>query len=195
MTGATDMDRLRDRLDRSVAVWGHDPAKAVHVTQGELRTILAALSAEREARVVLEGALEPFAKAGHRLDAGIRKSETPMGLIMPDPQRIPHPANGMSARVYVGDGAVMTIVDPTHSDGMEWTLRYGRPEVLRFSVASVIESYEYLLSDSITTTEAVRRIRIMRGARAALLAYHTTKRVAADIVSGKLHEPTESTHD
>jgi len=92
----------------------------------------------------------------------------PVGLIAPHPARKPHPANGMTAEVHVGDGAVMTIIDPTHDTGLEWVMRYGTPEPFRYSAASVLDSYAYLLSGEISTAEAVRRLRIIRQAHKAL---------------------------
>jgi len=82
----------------------------------------------------------------------------------PNPRRSVHPANGMFATVHLGDGAYMSIVDPkSHENGgAEWVLRYGDPEAIRYSVASAISSYEYLLSGAITAKEAERRLRIMR---------------------------------
>lgn len=91
----------------------------------------------------------------------------------PSPRRKAHPANGMFAEVHLGDGAYMSIVDPkSHEDGgAEWVLRYGDPETIRYSVASAISSYDYLMSGAITTAEAIRRLRILRG-------------VARDLASG-----------
>lgn len=87
-----------------------------------------------------------------------------IGLVPPHPNRRPHPCNGMSAEVHVGDGAYMTIVNPWTDPGAEWTLRYGDPDVVRFTAASVLASYTYLLSGHITTTEAIRRLRVLRRA-------------------------------
>jgi hypothetical protein len=70
------------------------------------------------------------------------------------------------AIVNVADDAVMSIplaTDPEELH-MEWVCRYGNIEEHRFSIASVIESYEYLLSDYITADEAIRRLRLMRNA-------------------------------
>ena len=47
-------------------------------------------------------------------------------------------------------------------------MRYGNPNAIRLVVASLLESYDGLLSDHITTREAVRRLRLLRNARAAL---------------------------
>ena len=61
-------------------------------------------------------------------------------------------------RVDVGDGAIMTYP----CGELEWQLRYGNPERVRYIAASVIDSYAYLLSKDISTKEAIRRLRIMR---------------------------------
>ena len=81
--------------------------------------------------------------------------------------RYPHPADGMTAEVIVGDNAAMTIVNPqSFSDGgAEWVMRYGDPVSIRYTVASLISSYDYLLSDNINMKEATRRLRLMRAER------------------------------
>lgn len=96
--------------------------------------------------------------------------ERAIGLVPPSPNRKPHPANGMTAQVHCGDGAYMTIVAPDLDDSgsAEWVLRYGNPEEIRFTVASVLSSYEYLLADGINMTEAMRRLRLLRRAYAEL---------------------------
>lgn len=88
-----------------------------------------------------------------------------------------HPADGMTACVWLGGGAVSTIVNPQSFDdgGPEWVMRYGNPQSIRFTAASLIESYDYLLSQNISEAEASRRLRIMRAARAVLA---TTKEQA-----------------
>lgn len=82
----------------------------------------------------------------------------------------PHPADGMTVHVSVEDGAVMTIINPQSfaDGGPEWVMRYGNPEGVRYAVASLLESYDGLLSDDITMKEATRRLRLVRDARAAL---------------------------
>lgn len=60
----------------------------------------------------------------------------------------------------VGDGAQMSIP----SGDLEWQLRYGSPEKVRYVAASVIESYAYLIADC-SQNEALRRLRIMKKAR------------------------------
>jgi hypothetical protein len=81
--------------------------------------------------------------------------------------RRPHPADGMTLRVDVGGGAVDTIIDPrSFADGSpEWIMRYGNPLPIRFAIASLLESYDYLCSGAITMKEATRRLRLMRAAR------------------------------
>ncbi len=80
-----------------------------------------------------------------------------------------HPADGMTIHVPVGDGAVMDIIDPRSFEdgGPEWVMRYGNPESIRYSVATLLSSYDYLLSGEITMTEATKRLRIMRQYRRA----------------------------
>lgn len=82
----------------------------------------------------------------------------------------PHPADGLTAEVKLGGGAAMTILNPQSFEdgGIEWHCRYGNFEGVRYSAASVIESYDYLLSNEITTGEAIKRLRDLRGARAYL---------------------------
>lgn len=89
-----------------------------------------------------------------------------------------HPADGMTIHVPVpvdGEVVTMDIVDPRSfaDGGMEWTMRYGNPESIRYTVASVLASYDYLLSDAITMTEATHRLRVMRQMRA--LAVKSTR--------------------
>jgi hypothetical protein len=88
-----------------------------------------------------------------------------------------HPADGMTATVWLGDGAVATIVNPQSFEnvGVEWVLRYGNPEAVKYTAASLIESYDYLLSDEITTKEAERRLRVLRASRTALRAKEETR--------------------
>lgn len=81
-----------------------------------------------------------------------------------------HPADGMTASVYFGDGAVGTIANPQiYADGgPAWQMTWGNPMAIRYSVASLLESYDYLLSGNINMAEATRRLRLMRAARRAL---------------------------
>jgi hypothetical protein len=73
----------------------------------------------------------------------------------------------MTQHVDCGDGAVMEIIDPRsfYDGGPEWVMRYGDPLSIRYTVAALLESYDYLLSGEINMTEAVRRLRILRQAR------------------------------
>lgn len=81
-----------------------------------------------------------------------------------------HPFDGMAIHVPVENGeAVMDIIDPRSfaEGGPEWVMRYGNPEGIRFGVAMLLSSYDYLLSDQITMKEATRRLRVMRQYRRA----------------------------
>src|SRR5690606_33132149 len=82
----------------------------------------------------------------------------------------PHPADNMTATMAMGDGASMCFINPQafQDGGPEWTCRYGNVEGIRFTVASLLGSYDYLLSENITTTESIRRLRLLRAGRAAL---------------------------
>lgn len=96
----------------------------------------------------------------------------PAGSVRPHTKSGPngHPADGMTASVSLGDGAISTIIDPRSfsNGGPEWTCRYGNVESIRYTVASLLESYDYLLSSEISPTEAARRLKLLRAARAAL---------------------------
>ena len=83
-----------------------------------------------------------------------------------------HPADGMTLEVDCGDGAWMSIGDPrSYTDGgLGWTLTWGNAESIKFTAASVISSYDYLLSDEITMKEAVRRLRLLRQTRREAVA-------------------------
>ena len=61
----------------------------------------------------------------------------------------------------------MDIIDPRSFEdgGPEWVMRYGKPESIRYAVASLLDSYDYLLSGEINITEATRRLRLLRSAR------------------------------
>jgi hypothetical protein len=78
------------------------------------------------------------------------------------------PVRGCTAQVACGDGAVMTIVNPYTEDSVEWGLRYGSADRMRYVAASLISSYDYLLSNEITAKEAIRRLRLMRARRIEL---------------------------
>jgi len=77
----------------------------------------------------------------------------------------------LTLEVDCGDGAVMSAVNPLSFEdgGIEWRLRYGNPEEVRFIAASLIDSYDYLLSGHINQKEADRRLRTLRQARRAPL--------------------------
>ena len=77
----------------------------------------------------------------------------------------------LTLEVPCGDGAVMSIVHPRSFEdgGIEWRLRYGNPEEVRFIAAALIDSYDYLLSGHINQKEAERRLRLLRQARRAAL--------------------------
>lgn len=79
-----------------------------------------------------------------------------------------HPSDGMTADVVVGDGAAMTIPVPDHDPGAAWVARYDNIEAIRFTLAALLESYDFLLSDSIGAMEAERRLRLMRAVRKAM---------------------------
>ena len=83
----------------------------------------------------------------------------------------PHPADGLTVQVQLGDGAVATIINPRSfaEGGPEWVMRYGDPMGIRYAVASLLESYDGLLSGEITTTDAIARLRLMRKARKHLI--------------------------
>jgi len=88
-----------------------------------------------------------------------------------------HPSDGMTTHVDCGDGAVMTIIDPRSFEdgGPEWVMRYGNPESIRYTVASLLSSYDYLCSGHITMADATRRLRLMRQARRECIAALSTK--------------------
>lgn len=81
-----------------------------------------------------------------------------------------HPADGMVIHVPVEDGSAwVDISDPRSFEdgGPEWVCRYGNIESIRYTVASLLASYDYLLSGQITVAEATDRLRIMRKYRRA----------------------------
>ena len=77
----------------------------------------------------------------------------------------------LTIEVDCGGGAFMTIADPRSFEvgGVEWRLRYGNPEQVRFVAAALVGSYDFLLSGEITQQEAERRLRLMRQVRRAAL--------------------------
>ncbi len=82
----------------------------------------------------------------------------------------PHPADGLIMRVDVGD-ALMSMVDPRsyRDTSIIWFLTYGDTKHYKHAAASIIESYDYLLSGHIPMAEATRRLRLLRAARRAAL--------------------------
>lgn len=79
------------------------------------------------------------------------------------------PPKGATARVDCGGGAVMTMPNLYHDWNIVWQLSWGNPEQSRYVAASLIESYDYLLSGVITMKEATRRLRLMRARRRQLI--------------------------
>ena len=75
-----------------------------------------------------------------------------------------HPADGKVAHVDCGDGAQMTIKDPTAETGLVWILTWGNAESVKYTVGSILQSFDYLISDSIGQGEADRRLRLLRSA-------------------------------
>lgn len=82
-----------------------------------------------------------------------------------------HPADGMVIDISMGGGAVVSIINPQSFEygGPEWVCRYGNVEGIRYAVAGLLDSYDYLLSGAINMTEATRRLRLMRAVRRAVL--------------------------
>jgi len=82
-----------------------------------------------------------------------------------------HPASGMTVEVAMGGGAYSTIINPQSfkNGGPEWVMRYGNPESIRYTVASLLETFDYLLSDNINMKEATERLRILRAVRRDLV--------------------------
>ena len=85
----------------------------------------------------------------------------------------PESARAYDGFVYVpvGGGAAHFIVNPIDDPSVEWMLRYrcdtnGKEDTeARLAAATILDSFDYLLSDEISTSESVRRLRLMRGAR------------------------------
>src|SRR5271168_3267793 len=59
-----------------------------------------------------------------------------------------HLADGMTAEVNLGDGAYSSIINPQSfiGGGAEWHCRYGDIVGIRYTVASLLDSYDHLLS-------------------------------------------------
>ena len=79
-----------------------------------------------------------------------------------------HPADAMTAQVTIGGGAFSTIINPVAEPQIGWVMTWGDPASVALSAVSALISYDYLLSDCITTKEAIRRLRMLRAARASL---------------------------
>jgi hypothetical protein len=79
-------------------------------------------------------------------------------------------------RVELGDGAVLSVQDPRNDINLEWQMRYGSAEDVRFQAASLLASYESLLQPDMRLGEAIRRLRLIRN------AYR--ERLAADLEDG-----------
>lgn len=71
---------------------------------------------------------------------------------------------GLVQWVKLGGGATMCIVSPQDDPALEWVLRYGDVEAVRYSAAAVVASYDYLVGEPISMKEATRRLRIARKA-------------------------------
>ena len=79
------------------------------------------------------------------------------------------PADGKVAHASYGNDWHMSFKDPTAETGLVWIMTWGNVESVRYTVASILESYDHLLSGYITHAEAAKRLRMLRGARAALV--------------------------
>lgn len=84
----------------------------------------------------------------------------------------PHLADGMTASVCIGGGAYSTIPNPQsyHHGGIVWHLTWAadvRPYT--GTAASIITTFDYLLSDGISMKDATNRLRLLRNARRALV--------------------------
>lgn len=97
------------------------------------------------------------------------KIDFKQGHVMRGNSLTAHPADGTVAHASYGEGWHMTLKDPTAETGLVWIMTWGDVESVRYTVASILQSYDYLLSDDITHTEATKRLRMMREARRALL--------------------------
>jgi hypothetical protein len=88
-----------------------------------------------------------------------------------------HPADGLTAQVNIGGGAVMTIQNPQSfiDGGVGWKLNYGNTEGVKHAAISLMQSYDYLISSEITMKEATSRLRMLRAARRSLWEEGTEK--------------------
>ena len=89
-------------------------------------------------------------------------------------------AHAVTLHVVTDNGeCASTIPNPrAYSDegGPEWVMRYGDPEAHRYEIASLIGSFEYLLSPDYTASDAIERLRTLRRAyREALAAKNPTQ--------------------
>ena len=82
----------------------------------------------------------------------------------------PHVADGMIAIVSMGEGALMEIPNPQagHHGSIGWTMTYGNAQAVRLAARGLIESFDYLLSGSLSMKEATHRLRLLRNARREL---------------------------
>jgi hypothetical protein len=96
-----------------------------------------------------------------------------VNAVFTHPQAV-EPKAPYTLTVPTGGGAVMFIVNPASDPHIGWMLRYAgdlnQPQAGRFSAASIIDSFDYLLSGHIAMTEATRRLRALRAARRSALA-------------------------
>jgi hypothetical protein len=90
-------------------------------------------------------------------------SDEPSGRIIP--------CGPLIASVTLGDGAQMTVINPCSfaDGGLQWRLRYGDAQSVALLAAGVVEDYDALTSGELTIKETLRRLRILRRARAQLL--------------------------
>jgi hypothetical protein len=66
-------------------------------------------------------------------------------------------------RVEVGDGAVHFIPNP--KSDRHWQMRYNQSLDQLLNAVMILESFDYLLCDEISQTEAIRRLKLLRKAR------------------------------
>lgn len=66
-------------------------------------------------------------------------------------------------RVDVGGGAIHFIPNP-ESD-RHWQMRYNQSLDQLLTAVMILESFDYLLCDDISQTEAIRRLKLLRKAR------------------------------
>ena len=76
-------------------------------------------------------------------------------------------------------GCKMTIVNPANENThIEWQLRHASKNTViknRMTAASLLASYDYLLSDNINQSESINRLKILRQARREII--NKTKRI------------------